>query len=503
MNCVEGLKLLDDNSIDSIVTDPPYGIEFMGKEWDSFSDNTNSALGKQSPANQKENTPFKKRGKPINGWSEADRLFARNNYYNFTYEWAKECLRVLKPGGFLLVFGSPRMYHRMTCAIEDVGFSIRDCIMWLYGSGFPKSMDISKAIDKQGEKIELFDIVRDFLQKSLEQSKLSLKDVNVKMGYAINGSGMAGHWFANISQQTLPTKEQWFKLKEILNFSDDLDEIFNRCVTPYDRPIIGKLENPASSIYGNNMKSKDINLTTPNCDLAKQWEGWGTALKPAHEPIVVARKPLSEKTVADNVLKWGTGGINIDGCRIKTDELKPHKQRVYVSGQGGFMTNSREEATSERNGKIDIPSELGRFPANVILDEEAGKLLDEQSGNRPSGKGNGNAKVGEESNGSIKPLRRGNLISRSDSGGASRFFYCAKASKKERGEGNNHPTVKPLSLIKYLITLVTPPNGIVLDPFMGSGTTALASLNNGFNYIGFELDENYVKISEDRIKNII
>ena len=490
MDCLKGLKLLEDDSVDSIVTDPPYGIEFMGKEWDSFSNNTNSALGGQSPANVN-NKVFPKRGKPISGWCEKDRE-AKYNYQDFSEQWAKECLRVLKPGGFLLAFSSPRMYHRMVCGIEDAGFEIRDQIMWLYGSGFPKSYNISKGFDRQGEKTDLFDIVRDFLKNALDQSKLTLKEVNERMGYATNGSGMAGHWFANITQQTLPTKEQWFKLKEILTFSDELDEIFNRCVTPYDRPVIGKLENPASSIYGSNMKTKDVDITVSYCDLAIQWDGWGTALKPANEPIVVARKPLSEKTVADNVIKWGTGGINIDDCRIGNEIIKnaPPSYR----GKTGEFVNQNKNFTK---GKIEY--NVGRFPANIIFDEEAATLLDEQSGISKSkksmrGVGYTDSNIYGTGDGDFDTERGYN-----DLGGASRFFYCAKASKKERGEGNNHPTVKPLSLIKYLVILVTPSGGISLDPFEGSGTHAKACKELGFNYIGFELSEEYIKIAEDRL----
>ncbi|HUM45249.1 MAG TPA: site-specific DNA-methyltransferase, partial [Fervidobacterium sp.] len=252
-------------------------------------------------------------------------------------------------------------------------------------------------------------------------------------------------------------------------------------------------------------------ITAPATPEAQQWDGWGTALKPAHEPIVVARKPISEKTIAENVLKWGTGGINIDDCRIAYDmsDTNPATNPLYRKENGyktnyGIDSNPSAYALKKEAGTMNINNQ-GRFPANVILDEEAGKILDEQSGIRPSGKGNGNAKVGVATNGQgVPPLRRGKLVPRNDTGGASRFFYCAKASKKERGEGNNHPTVKPLSLIKYLITLVTPPGGICLDPFEGSGTHALACEELGFNYIGFELDKEYYEIAKNRInKHII
>ncbi len=382
-DCLEGMKLLDDNSIDSIVTDPPYEIGFMGKKWD----NTGIA-------------------------------------YNI--ELWKECLRILKPGGHLLAFGGTRTYHRMACAIEDAGFEIRDCIQWLYGSGFPKNHDISKAIDKKlGAERE---VVRE-------------------------------------NPNARPNSQP--------NYSLD-----------------GKAKNFSITVQP---------ITTPATPEAQEWEGWGTALKPANEPIVLARKPISEKTIAENVLKWGTGGINIDGCRVGVETLE-YKSKGIRSGSGNYVGD---------NWKPDNPVKQvqGRFPANLILDEEAGALLDEQSGISKSTGGSG-----EKSRGALGKnvygkyslnIKASNAGGLGDSGGASRFFYCAKASKKERGEGNNHPTVKPVSLIKYLVTLVTPPDGVCLDPFMGSGTTAIACINTNRNYIGFELDEDYYRESKQRLESFM
>jgi site-specific DNA-methyltransferase (adenine-specific) len=314
----------------------------------------------------------------------------------YNVELWKECLRVLKPGGHLLAFGGTRTYHRMACAIEDAGFEIRDCIMWIYGSGMPKSHDISKAIDKKlGAKREVIGVDEVFLRRNP------------------NNTGV-GRIVTKSDGTTLDGRK-----------------------TPYK-----KSEHAGS-------------ITAPATPEAKQWEGWGTALKPANEPIVLARKPLSEKTIAENVMKWGTGGLNIDGCRVGTEQM------------GGYVVKSSlGRRTSEGGEHKDFiaTSTTGRFPANVILDEEAAQLLDEQSG-----------------------------------GSISRFFYCAKASKNERGEGNNHPTVKPTKLIEYLVTLITPPNGIVLDPFIGSGTTAIASLNTGRSFIGIELNEGYVEIARRRV----
>lgn len=395
-NSLELLKQLQDNSVDSIVTDPPYELGFMGKSWDK----TGIA---------------------------------------YNVELWEECLRVLKHGGHLLAFGGTRTYHRMACAIEDAGFEIRDQIQWIYGSGFPKSHNISKAIDK-------------------------------KLGAEREVIGKRKH----------PTLKNEPKVKSNAYHVESLNS-------------------------DKNMESWDI--TAPATDESKQWDGWGTALKPANEPIVLARKPLSEKSIVDNVLKWGTGGINIDDSRIAYDmtDTNPATNPLYRS-KNGYNNKQyaekdvsayklRSEEVSERN-----VSELGRFPANVILDEESAGLLDEQSGLLKSGKNAVRRKEGYfvEHGGLGKA---GDVqITYGDSGGASRFFYCAKAAKSEKGEFNNHPTVKPIKLMEYLVRLITPKDGVVLDPFAGSGTTLMACESLQFNYIGFELNQEYVDIINKRIK---
>jgi len=381
MDCMEGMKLLDDNSIDNIVTDPPYELGFMGKKWD----NTGIAYS-------------------VDLWTE--------------------CLRVLKPGGHMLAFGGTRTYHRMVCAIEDAGFEIRDQMQWIYGSGFPKSQSISKAIDKKfGAKREVIKTVKGMGKQNPEW----------------NGTAKG-------------RKENYYK--------------------------------------------PEYQLTASATPEAKQWEGWGTALKPANEPIVVARKPISEKTIAENVLKWGTGGLNIDGCRIPTED--------NLDG-GAYAKNGtpRDDGWGmQRGGAGEYVQPTGRFPANVILDEEAGVMLDKQSGINTNTRHMSYKRSGGEFIDGIPSQPEKDWFTQ-ETGGASRFFYCAKASKKERGEGNNHPTVKPLSLIKYLVTLVTPPDGVCLDPFMGSGTTAIACINTGRNFIGFELDKHYCEIANERIRKAL
>lgn len=359
--CENVLSELADNSVDSVVTDPPYGLKFMGKKWDYDVPKTDV--------------------------------------------W-KEAIRVLKPGGHLLCFGGTRTFHRMVVNIEDAGFEIRDCISWVYGSGFPKSHNISKAI------------------------------------------------------------------------------------APSD---------------------------------GKDWNGWGTALKPSFEPICVARKPLSEKTIADNVLKWGTGAINIDGCRVGLNGDYKCRANGRPS-QTGLPDNYKSDEANKSDNK-------GRWPANLCHDgsEEVEALF-------PYSKSGAMKKDYKYTNSGVsmgKPSGSTKARHESNEGSASRFFYCAKASKQDREEGltgfekkrsggmrgsldgsmktaggkdrnimraNNHPTVKPTSLMQWLVRLVTPPGGTVLDPFMGSGSTGKACVLEGFNFVGIEMNAEYIEIAKSRIK---
>lgn len=377
-NSLEVLKTIPDNSVDSIVTDPPYGISFMGKKWDY-----------QVPSRE---------------------IFS-------------EILRVLKPGGHMLCACGTRTQHRMAVNIEDAGFEIRDVVTWLYGSGFPKSMDISKAIDKQ-------------------------------RGY-------------------IRSKEKCGKLGSQSSFADDKWTQESSGMRIVDEPI---------------------------CDEVKQWQGFGTALKPACEFWTLARKPISEKTIASNVLKHGTGGINIDGCRIEAVDLESlqknwnRTQSKSAKGGGNSMSGGFMA--------IDLSNRRpnGRFPANLILDEEAAAELDEQSGILKSGKFNQASKKAENSIYGKHESYKNPKQFEASQGGASRFFYVAKASKSDRGQGNIHPTVKPIKLMQYLCRMITPMNGIVLDPFMGSGSTGVAAVKEGFGFIGVELNEDYFRIAKTRIE---
>lgn len=467
-DCMEVLKTLADNSVDSIITDPPYELGFMGKSWD-----------------------------------------ATGIAYNV--EMWKECLRVLKHGGHLLSFGGSRTYHSMASAIEDAGFEIRDQIMWIYGSGFPKSLNIGKQIDKQ-DTIDFRKQVGDIIKNARMKKGYSMDELCLALGLNNEGhGGMINHYE---NGRATPTIELWQKLCALLEIRDLQD--YSK-IKQGRTVVVGKIENPITW-FGEGLK--EIATT----EAAKQWDGWGTALKPAHEPIVVARKPLIG-TVAENVLKYGTGGMNIDACRVATEEnISNHSRGSESAVSKGIYGDSSQQNTHQTEGQ-----KLGRFPANIILDEEAGQMLDEQSGisrsiARPPRKANTEDSMTYSSN----KFGQQTGQEHTDFGGASRFFYCAKASKSERNFGcnelpekeiqiqqphnskslearyamksfNHHPTVKPIKLMEYLIKLVTPPSGTVLDPFTGSGSTGCAAVKLGFNFIGIEKEEQYVRIAEARI----
>lgn len=376
-DCLEIMAEIPENSFDSIITDPPYGLKFMGKAWDHGIPNT----------------PF---------WEEA--------------------LRVAKPGAHLLAFGGTRTHHRLMVAIEDAGWEIRDCLMWLYGSGFPKGQDIGKMIDKAA-------------------------GVMRNSEYA---SGKVTNVFGN------------GKVK-----------------------AAGVDRRPGAKLSGDPISQNAI-----------RWDGWNTTLKPAWEPIIMARKPI-DGSVVQNVLKWQTGGINIDECRIEgTDTTTRHN-----SSSSSYMTGKIGEVQPIQEAYI-TGSNKGRYPANLILDDEAGALLDHQSGKISKGhfpsKGASWGSHGIYGRGKERNCEERFLT---DTGGASRFFYCAKASPSERGEGNKHPTVKPLKLMRYLCRMITPSNGVILDQFCGSGSTLIAAWEEGFHYVGIEKDPDNYGYLMDRLSS--
>lgn len=369
-------------------------------------------------------------GKEWDGWDNPA------SFQRWATAWARECLRVLKPGGHILAFGGTRTWHRLAVAIEDAGLEMRDSLAWLYGSGFPKSHDISKAIDKMA---------------GAERDVLSEKPAS----YA----GMMKRDFQS-----------------------------------------GQGKRPDGDPWGN--EGKPIQITAPATSEAQQWEGWGTALKPAFEPIVMARKPLAEKTVARNVLAHGTGAINVDACRIglKDDETAEALQ----ARSGGVRGFADQYVGGKSRGAPPTDMSRGRWPANVLLDQHAAAWVDEQSGVSVSTKRLGRySPTTPTENGVTHGKMNGIQTDRGveDSGGASRFFYSAKAPKSERPlvDGVAHATVKPLKLMRYLVRMVTPPGGTILEPFAGSGTTIEAAMLEGFNVIGIERETEYLPLIEARI----
>jgi DNA modification methylase len=479
---IEQLKTMADASVDSIVTDPPYGLEFMGKDWDApwKTDHRQGFDGTM----QIPDSPFgRSKVRNGNGASYGADAHVMQSLQNWHFAWASEALRVLKPGGYLLAFGGSRTYHRLACAVEDAGFEIRDQIMWIYGSGFPKSLDVSKAIDK--------------------------------MAGAKRAEGSEGKHTSRRPREAVSARS---------TYSDSVGDY------------------------------KSSLITMPVTDMAQQWSGWGTALKPSHEPVVVARKPLIG-TVAANVLKYETGALNIDACRVGAFvNTTPSgvDRRNQTLADMGYRPNTYQVGRSELSGAV------GRWPANVIHDgseevlaafPDAPGALGIVTGEEPSSSTQdiyGNFKKRARSNprdGDPSAQRRyatkgaTNFAAlpgerRIDSGSAARFFYCAKASREERNMGceglgkkpllwssgtqspgtfqaagtdrsaqNNHPTVKPIALMTYLCRLVTPPQGTVLDLFMGSGSTGIAALREKFNFIGIEVNPEYVEIARRRIES--
>ena len=640
-NCLDVLAGMPDASVDAVVTDPPYGLAntdplhvadtivrwvngdrdyipegagFMGKAWDAF-------------------VP------PVAVWDE--------------------CLRVLKPGGHVLTFAGSRTVDLMTLGLRLAGFEIRDSIAWLYGQGFPKSLDVSKAIDKAANAAPLWDEIRAHIREWRDRAGMTNGDLNAALGTATNGSGMARHWTSEEGgQHSIPSKAMWQRLKALLGWPDcDLDATYDAVKDGAERPAIG-VQRGAMSGWSMDGSTRfvDRDVTAPATPDAERWQGWGTALKPGLEPVVVGRKPLTG-TVAANVLAYGTGALNIDGCRIETSdnlngggysgELRRKEQYTSTDSAPGAVPLSR---LNRGIGEFVQPS--GRWPANVILDEDMAGVLDEQSGTRPSSggaafeqsgyggtvglnrtdrreigygdsgasrfffvashdKGDTSALTGQGSRiescetvstaaeSSSQPRQFGGsapsdaatsghldtapqtgspstsatpsgsrpsgrlatpttpntgagsspeqrpdehtptgsrarsaapsaqtdttttTTSPSTSGGSAapatssttppwralgdtdsaRFRYVAKAPKRERPavDGTAHPTVKPLALMRWLVRLVTPPGGVVLEPFAGSGATVEACIIEGFHCIAIEREAEYLPLIRHRI----
>lgn len=507
-DCLDVLRGMPDNSVDAICCDPPYGLS---------------------------NTSPDKVTETIVRWAQGDREYVPTGKGFMSQTWDAfvppvavwdECLRVLKPGGHLVAFAGSRTQDLMGIAIRLAGFDIRENLAWLYGSGFPKSMDVSKAIDKaRNEDKEPRVAVTSWTRDQCESLGWTRK--RLCEAYGVVNEPIQSWTERNPKRAVVPTWENWQKLKNLVGFSDEMDDEVWRLNGNKGKPganwdkreVVGERETKflvrsredGTRAQGDQLMAGERNVgvirdTLPASEDAQRWQGWGTATKPAHEPVILARKPLSEKTVAANTLTWGTGGLNIDKTRIGTQPA-------------------------------------GRWPANVVLDPDTAKVLDQQSGTSKSVQVNtrrggilrfhgfhnledltaaaeagGKCPDGRDAKETLARYWAEERTWRgyTDEGGASRFFkvvepdppfmYAAKAPKRERPryedeQGNviQHPTCKPLSIMKWLSVLVCPPGGTILDPFAGSGTTVEAAMLEGFNVIGIEREAEYLPLIQQRI----
>jgi DNA modification methylase len=600
-DCVAEMAKMPEASVDAVVCDPPYGLEFMGKEWDALRTRATREVtpfdpqgpafakgmkltGAGNPTDRIPSPQYDRKRMPkcrkcgkwrYNGWKPrecscpdpewvTDTSTYPRQMQEWHESWAREALRVLKPGGHLLAFGGTRTYHRLACAIEDAGFEIRDCLSWMYGSGFPKSLDVSKAIDKAAQCPAC-------LGKGYTRPFIGTGNPETRPCDRCNGTGRA-----------------------------------TRAVVGPKWPDRYPNGPGGNGFHGGVGREPDASrnepemATAPATPEAQQWQGWGTALKPAHEPIVMARKPLAG-TVAANCLEFGTGALNVDGCRIGYASEADKRLETRGVHVGGAYKHPAGDSFKKAENAVAPVNPAGRWPANVVLShdsrceqvgtrrvksgtagadargfrteyvggeaKDAGlpaasyadadgletvaawrcvescpvRLLDEQSGERPAGEPRlnrrgittGTSIGGQGRYGTSEPHEA--ITGYGDSGGASRFFYTAKASSAERNAGlegfeakpvpvsviqtqdrtsagdelggkqqsrqrNVHPTVKPITLMRWLVRLVTPPSGTVLDPFCGSGTTGIAAGLEGLNFVGIEREEEYVRIAEARIR---
>lgn len=482
-DCLDVMASLPDASVDAVVTDPPYDLT-AGKK------------GGTGEASADLSTPYGRARISAGGGFMGQQWDATGVAFD-PATW-REAFRVLKPGGHLLAFGGTRTWHRLAVAVEDAGFEVRDSIAWLYGSGFPKSLDVSKAIDKaNGRQFEDRYALGRHIRERREALGLTRAAVNAWFGYRDG----CEHWERqDPSGARVPTLADWAVIRERLGLSDTYLALVEREEAEREKVGSGKSGCTAGmQLLGpSGIAGGEYDITAPATPAAQQWQGWGTALKPAFEPVVVARKPLVG-TVAANVLAHGTGALNIDACRIGD---AGGGTRCNNRGESGVCKGHPSANTSLGGGVMRHAAEstAGRWPTNVLLDGSQADALDRQSGTSVSrigksrgadaGDGWGMTATGAEYD---------------DQGGASRFFptfrYEAKAPADERPriDGGARPTVKPLDLMRWLVRLVTPPGGVVLEPFAGSGTTAEACVIEGFRCIAIEREAAYLPLIEARL----
>ena len=469
-DCREVLRGLADCSIDSVVTDPPYALVSIGKRF-----------GKPGAAPTRDGDVYSRASAGFMGqqWDTGETAFAA--------EFWAEVLRVLKPGGHAVAFSGTRTYHRMACAIEDAGFEVRDQLAWMYGSGFPKSYDVSKAIDK-------LDAAEERRRRALSftawvrSAGLTARAIN-----EATGTVMGSHYVTDKEQPLVATREHLELLRPLLSVAvpDWVEQLVDdrevESVNFKARPVTGYHDEPAHASkwraeYEGGQVAPAGAITDAYTAEAAQWSGWGTALKPAWEPIVLARKPF-KGSVAESVLVNGTGALNIDGCRVGERE----KPKVTDPKHGRHDHNTYGKPSG--GGKLLPP---GRWPANIVHDgseEVLSSFPQTESGTgavkRATGSGYRANAFGAES----RPAGTPN-VEYGDAGSAARFYYSAKADADDR-LGSKHPTVKPVDLMQWLCRMVTPPGGTVLDPFAGTGTTGEAAFREGFRAVLIEREEAY------------
>ena len=433
-DCIEAMAAMEPCSIDAIVCDPPYGLGFMGKAWDALPP-----------------------GLP----------------------WARQCLRVLKPGGHLVAFGGTRTIHRLACAIEDAGFEVRDTIAWQYWSGFPKSLDVSKAIDRRGGALPVFAEFRDAVKAAMRREGVARSDLAAALG-----NFMLSHYLTAGSQPAIPNLRDYKIIRDRLDLGDVWDHLF---LPAADRAVVGRHDGDMGGLGGQRLGDRGADITAPATDDAKRWQGWGTALKPSFEPAILARKPLNG-TVAANVLRWGTGALNVDGCRYAygdpawpgpNDRASALAKHESTRGLGAGLSGE----TFGTWGAVRVPgfSDLGRWPANVYACPKASRS-EREAGCRHL------------------PARSGADAVERVEGSAGMDNPRAGAGRTAAEVRNHHPTIKPAALMAWLCRLVTPPGGVILDPFCGSGTTGLGALRGGFDFVGIEREAEYVRIARARIE---